>query len=215
MTRLSGATQQPGGAGRAPAGSRPLTWALSTCPLTMSRKTLGPAAAMAGSGRGGDPAARALLRGAGCPGNRRRAARDTFSGRGGPQRRRVRARGGAQAQSRRPAGGRSPVFPRLSGTPGPVRARPGLGRGPIVENAAPPDPVTPAGVRAPGLRPAPPRSAAAPTAVRRERPLWRRGEGAAGARRPGWERGGLGARLCGVCGSSAVRRVKGMLPCGL
>lgn len=28
--------------------SRPLTWALSTCPLTMSRNTLGPAAAIAG-----------------------------------------------------------------------------------------------------------------------------------------------------------------------
>lgn len=35
---------------------RPLTWALSTCPLTMSRKTLGPAAAMAALGApGNDP----------------------------------------------------------------------------------------------------------------------------------------------------------------
>lgn len=56
MTSLFGATQQPGRwrdglgkpGGRARHGPRPLTWALSTCPLTISRKTLGPAAAIAG-----------------------------------------------------------------------------------------------------------------------------------------------------------------------
>ena len=51
--RVRATSRQTCHAGSLPRGStledsQPLTWALSTCPLTMSRKTLGPAAAIAG-----------------------------------------------------------------------------------------------------------------------------------------------------------------------
>lgn len=51
--RVRATSRQACHAGSLPRGStlensRPLTWALSTCPLTMSRNTLGAAAAIAG-----------------------------------------------------------------------------------------------------------------------------------------------------------------------
>lgn len=66
--------------GRPRRGPWPLTWALSTCPLTMSRKTLGPADAMAGGARKATRLRARLLRRRGCPGNSRRSALDKFPG---------------------------------------------------------------------------------------------------------------------------------------
>ena len=80
-------------------GRRPLTWALSTCPLTMSRKTLGTPAAIVKGTRGKPPRLRAhLLVGALVALETDGVARGTSFLEAGNLRKRVPVGGGAQAQ---------------------------------------------------------------------------------------------------------------------
>lgn len=127
-----------------PWGPRPLTWALSTCPFTMTRKTLGPAAAMAGL--------RSVAR-------RRRVALETDGvARGtsfpdaGASRGRARRRGrGGAARGGAP---RREEFPRARGQSAQGARRSVRGQAPP---GLSPDPVTPRGVRVHSYLPSPAR----------------------------------------------------------
>lgn len=154
--------------GRAGGGPRPLTWALSTCPLTMSRKTLGPAAAMAGLGaQETTPAARGAAK-------RCRVALETDGV----------ARGthfvGRHLRERKHGCGSAQAQPAVGGGAGRGAELERSARGVEASRAA--ARVTPAGRR----RALPPagRKPSGADALRREVALWRyRGDGGGDARR--------------------------------
>lgn len=200
VTSLFGATQQPGGCGLGPQGGvevrprrgpRPLTWALSTCPLTMSRKTLGPAAAMAGRPRKPPRFRARLLSGAGVALETDGVARRTRFLKARPSRRRAYVGGGAQAQ---------PAAPPFTGNAGRVHARQGRAWGPGCGSP-------PTAQSRDTRSPAPPSAERAPDSGLRRRSAGRRRCGSVWRRRRGASPSGRGDAPVGLLGSSSPKRL--------